>query len=167
MEAKTRRKYTRQLDHVPILYAGYDFGSYNEAVMINSCQDGMYFESGTPVQPQRDIFIKILKERHKGFESEQYKAFRARVKWCCQLAGGKIQIYGTGVQYTAKSHLVYGTNILNSNYLCDYCDHIVTDRRVHLTESGLVLCKDCLNYIETLPDSIVNAVERVLKGNVV
>ena len=34
MEAKTRRKYSRYFDHVPILYAEYDSKSYDKAVMV-------------------------------------------------------------------------------------------------------------------------------------
>jgi len=119
MKTQTRRRYRRRPDHVPILYAGYDFERYNEAVMVNSCQDGMYFESDAPIRPQCDIYIKIHEDRLNGFESMQYKAFRARVKWCSQLAGGNMQRYGTGVQYTVKSHLQYGLNVLNSDYFRD------------------------------------------------
>jgi hypothetical protein len=167
MDAKTRRKYSRYFEHVPILYAGYDSESYCEALMLNRCPDGMYFESESPIQPQCDLYIKIQKDLPRGSESEPYNAFRAKVKWCCQLAGGKMQCYGAGVQYTAKGHLKYGTNIRHSDYPCDYCDKRDSDRLIHRTESGLMLCTDCLHYIEKLPNNILNAVERFLKGNVV
>jgi hypothetical protein len=166
MKTQTRRKFRRQTTQVPILYGGCDYEGYNRAVMINSCRDGMYFESGTPNRPQSNIFIKIYVDLPISIACEQYKAFRARVKWCCQLAGGEKQCYGTGVQYLVKSHLLYGTNILNADYLCDYCDQRITDRLIHRTESGLILCVGCLQHIETLPYNMVNAVERVLIGNV-
>ena len=148
------------------MYGGCDYESYNRAVMINSCHDGMYFESVTPSRPQTNIFIKIYVDLPKSFASEQYKAFRARVKWCRQFTAGEKHFYGTGVQYLVKSHLLYGANILNADNLCDYCDQQITDRLIHRTESGLILCNSCLQHIETLPGNMVNAVERVLMGNV-
>ena len=166
MMEQTRRKHHRQHNKVPILYGDCDCESYSEAVMINSCRDGMYFESDKPTRPQSDLFIKITANRPKGISGERYKAFRAKVKWCNQLVSGEEQFYGTGVQYLVKSHLRYGANIPNSEYHCDYCDHRISDRSVHRTESGLMLCRGCLHHIETLPDHMVNAVERVLIGNV-
>ena len=167
MVTKTRRKCSRHFGNVPILYAGYDSECYNKAVMRNSSPDGMYFESNSPIQPRDDLYIKIQGQRSRSIEPEPYEAFRARVKWCSELAGDKMPNYGAGVQYTAKSHFLYGTNILNSNFLCDYCDHPIKDRLIHRTDSGLTLCKDCLEYIEKLPSSMVKAVERFLIGNVV
>ena len=90
MEAKTRRKYSRNFDHVPILYAGYDSKSYNRAVMRNSCADGMYFESDSPIQPTGDLYIKIQGDWPGSDVPGQYKAFRARVKWCRQVTADKM-----------------------------------------------------------------------------
>ena len=166
MKEQTRRKHLRQAIQVPILYGRCDCESYRKAVMINSCRDGMYFESDKPTRPQSDLFIKISANRPKGLSGEEYKAFRAKVKWCSPLVGGKQQCYGTGVQYLAKSYLRYGANIPNSQYHCDYCDQRIPDRLIHRTESGLMLCQGCLHHIETLPGHMVIAVERVLMGNV-
>ena len=167
MMTKTRRKCSRHFGNVPIIYAGYDSTGYNKAVMRNSSTDGMYFESDSPIQPSVDLYIKIQEQRSRSIDPESYEAFRARVKWCSELAGSKIAYYGAGVQYIAKSHFLYGTNILNSNFLCDYCDNRIKDRLIHRTDSGLTLCRDCLEYIEKLPSSMVKAVERFLLGNVV
>ena len=166
MKTQKRRKYRRQHIQEPILYGGCDCESYSKAIMINSCRDGMYFESDKPTRPQTDLFIKIAANRHKGIAGEQYKAFRAKVKWCSQLANGEKKFYGTGVEYLAKSYLLYGANIPNYKYYCDYCDQRIADQFVHRTESGLMLCQRCLQHIETLPGHMVIAVERVLIGNV-
>lgn len=53
------------------------------------------------------------------------------------------------------------------NDFCDFCEEKLTDRPVHKTETGLVLCPDCLQYMETLPGSIEASLERFLLGNVV
>ncbi|MGD9138793.1 MAG: hypothetical protein PVH42_18665 [Desulfobacterales bacterium] len=167
MATLTRRKYPRYSDHVPILFAGYSFQSYSTAVMHNSCVDGMYFESDAPLKPKFEMYIKIQRPRPIVSEPEPYKAFRAKVKWCRQVTGGKKPRYGIGAQFTAKSHLSYGLNINNSHNLCDFCEKKVTERLIHQTEIGLLLCLDCCNFMETLPGSIEESLERFLLGNVV
>ena len=167
MEAKTRRKYSRYFDHVPILYAGYDSKSYDKAVMRNSCTDGMYFESDSPIQPTGDLYIKIKGHRPGSDVPEQYKDFRARVKWCRQVTADKMPCYGIGVQFTAKSHLSYGINSTDPDCLCDFCENRSSSKLIHRTETGMQLCPDCLHHMETLPRSIEEAVERFLLGNVV
>jgi len=167
MMNKTRRKYSRYVDHVPILYAGYDSESYKKAVMRNSCSDGMYFESDSPIQPTGDLYIKIQGDWPGSDVPEQYKAFRARVKWCRQVTADKMPCYGFGVQFTAKSHLAYGINKTNSDCLCDFCENRSSSKSIHRTETGMQLCPDCLHHMETLPRSIEEAVERFLLGNVV
>jgi len=167
MMTKTRRKYYRYFDHVPILYAGSDSKNYNKALMRNSCSDGMYFESDSPIQTTGDLYIKIKDHRPGINVPEKYKAFRARVKWCRQVRADKVPCYGIGVQFTAKSHLSYGVNIPNSDCLCDFCENRSSSKLIHRTETGMQLCPDCLYYMETLPRSIEEAVERFLLGNVV
>jgi len=167
MTTLMRRKYPRYSDHLPILYAGNSSQSYSKAVMHNSCVDGMYFESDAPLEPKFDLYIKVQRHRPMCFESEPFKAFRAKVKWCRQVTSGKIPRYGIGAQFTAKSHLSYGINITNSDHPCDVCEKKVADRQIHQTETGLLLCPDCCHYIESLPGAIEESVERFLLGNVV
>ena len=167
MMTKTRRKYSRYFDHVPILYAGYDSKGYMKAVMRNICSDGMYFESGSPIQPTGDLYIKIQGHRPVSDVPEQYKAFRAKVKWFRQLTADMMPYYGVGVQFIAKSHLSYGINSTDSDCLCDFCENRSSIKLIHRTETGIQLCPDCLHHMETLPRSIEKAVERFLLGNVV
>ena len=134
-----RRKYSRYFDDVPILYAGYESERYYKAVMRNCCLDGMYFESDSPLRPTGSIFIKIQKHQSISSVPDSYRAFRARVKWSRKLTGGTMPCYGTGVQYTAKSHFYYGINKKNTGYLCDYCENKVTNSLIHRTETGLTL----------------------------
>ena len=167
MASETRRKYPRIRRHISILYAGYDSECYYNAMMLNSCPEGMYFKSDAPVQPECDLFIKINDHRRGSGMPAQYKAFRAKVKWCHKVMGDKVPCYGIGVQYTAKSHLLYGTNCSNSDCLCDYCENRSPTKLIHLTETGLQLCPSCLQHIEALPRSVEESVERFLLGNVV
>jgi hypothetical protein len=167
MMTKTRRKYSRYFDHVPILYAGFDSKSYDRAVMRNSCADGMYFESNSPIPLSGDLYIKIQDHRPVSDTTEQYKDFRARVKWSRQMTADKMPFYGIGVQFTAKSHLSYGINSTNSDCPCDFCENRSSSKLIHRTETGMQLCPDCLQHMETLPRSIEEAVERFLLGNVV
>ncbi|MDZ7598757.1 MAG: hypothetical protein U5J82_10825 [Desulfobacterales bacterium] len=167
MTNTTGRSFSRNSDWAPVLYAGYDSKGYRQGVMHNYCQDGMYFESDAPLPPQLDLYIKVRRQQPIDFEPEPCKNFRAKVKWCRQVAGGEVPLYGIGVQFTAKSHLAYGTNIPNSNRPCDFCEQRGAGRLFHQTETGLLLCPDCFHHMEALPNSIETALERFLLGNVV
>ena len=167
MSTVTKRKYPRYADCAPILYAGHSFNSYSEAVMYNSCFDGMYFETDSLLQPESDLYIKVQKCLTRGFGFDQCRDFRAQVKWCCQVTEGKNPRFGIGVHFSARSHLSYGINIENSGYSCDRCEKRVTDGPIHRTESWLFLCSSCLRYMEALSGNHVKAVEEFLLGNVV
>lgn len=161
-----RRKYSRRLKNIPIIYVEHSAKTYCKAIMCNSSEDGMYFESYSPIQSSTDLYIKCQDCRHEISEPEPFKAYRARMKWCQQVSGIQPMRFGIGVQYAAKSHLLYGINIDNGNNLCDFCENLIADRTVHLTETGLLLCLPCLHYLESLSLSAEKAVERFLIGNV-
>ncbi len=167
MSTVTKRKYPRYADCAPILYAGYNFNRYSEAMMHNSCFDGMYFETDSLLQPESELYIKVQKGLTRSFESDPCKDFRARVQWCRPVTATEEPGYGTGVHFIAKSHLSYGINIENSGYSCDRCEKRVTDGPIHRTESWLFLCSSCLRYMEALSGNHVKAVEEFLLGNVV
>jgi PilZ domain len=167
MKPLTRRKYSRHPHQIPIMYAEYDSDDYRAAMMHNYCPEGMYFESESPIRPSSDLFIKIQRRRRRIIGAPPFKAFRARMKWCQPVPEGRVRSYGIGVQFTAKSHLMYGINIRNSNDPCDFCENAATDRLVHRSAIGLLLCLSCLDYMESLPQAAENAVERFLIGNVV
>ena len=167
MATMTRRKYPRYSDHAPILYAGYTAQSYCEAMMHNSSFDGMYFESGTSLDPKCDLFIKAQQHLTRISEPDSCNDFRAIVKWCHPVLVGEKPGYGVGVQIVVRSHLSYGLNTENSGYICDRCEKRVTDKLIHRTASWLLLCQDCLHYMESLPNVLEKSVERFLLGNVV
>jgi hypothetical protein len=167
MSNQERRKHTRSFEQQPIVYSEFDQQKYTPAIMHNNCPDGMYFESEQPVHTEFDIFIKIKALRRSIARPVPFVAFRAKVRWCREMKNESPHRYGIGVQYMAKSHLSYGTNIQNANFRCDYCDHQTSDRLVHQTETGLVLCQPCLSYVESLPPAAADAVENLLIGNVI
>jgi hypothetical protein len=167
MTTLKRRKYPRYSDHAPIVYAGYSSQSYSQALMHNSCFDGMYFETGNSLEPDCDLFIKVQQDLTRSSEPDSRKYFRAKVKWCHQITIDGKTGYGIGVQFIARSHLSYGVNIKNSDYICNLCEEKVSDRLIHQTESWLILCQDCLHYMESLPGILEKNLERNLLGNVI
>ena len=57
--------------------------------------------------------------------------------------------------------------ILYTGYqFCDYCEIRITDKFIHQTESGLLLCTDCCHHMESMPSVFEEALERFLLGNV-
>jgi hypothetical protein len=167
MKIMTRRKYPRRTNDVPILYAENNAKEYCQAVMRNFSREGMYFESDSPIRSSQDLFIKWQPHRFGTLAPAPYRAFRAKMKWCQRVVGNPTLRYGIGVQYAAKSHLLYGLNIPSTDCRCDFCTHRVIDPSVHLTETGLHLCRECLHFMESLCPIAEKAVERFLIGNVI
>lgn len=64
-------------------------------------------------------------------------------------------------------HYSDGIYINNSDHPCDFCEKKIADRQIHQTETWLLLCPDCLLYMETLPRVLEESVERFLLGNVI
>lgn len=58
-------------------------------------------------------------------------------------------------------------NCHNPVQQCDFCEEKTASRPAHQTDCGLFLCPDCLHYMENLPGSIGESLERFLVGNVV
>jgi hypothetical protein len=163
----SRRKNVRRPDRLPILYAHYHSQNYKQGVMHNICPDGMYFESESPLRSGNDLYIKGSGHDLKGFGGDLHRAFRAELKWSRELQEDRMARYGFGVQFIAKSHLLYGINLANCNYPCDCCEERVADQRMHQTDTGLFLCPKCLRYMESLPKFIEHLLERRLLGNVI
>jgi hypothetical protein len=83
-------------------YAGYNNKSkayYTPAVMYNYTTQGIYFESDYALQPGSDVHIKVEdqpKGRHIIGADKRYKA---KVKWCKEIAESDPSRFGVGVQY--------------------------------------------------------------------
>ena len=167
MTARTRRKYQRWYDKAPISYAGANASHYHPAVMHNSSCDGLYFESEASLDRDHDLFIKAQRNLSHNTETNPYRNFRAKVKWCRQLIAEENSGYGIGVQFTARSHLSYGINLENAGNRCDLCDQRIEEGPIHRTEKWLFLCPSCLRYMESLPAGCERILERFLLGNVV
>ncbi|MEE4265032.1 MAG: PilZ domain-containing protein [Desulfobacteraceae bacterium] len=75
----------------------YSTTSKNEALsanMFNCSEGGLYFESGSPLDPGADVVISGV---------EKDRLFRASIKWCKRVGPTDKRIYGIGAQYREKA----------------------------------------------------------------
>lgn len=168
MPANTKRAYARCVCEVPIIYKEYDTGKYHHAKIYNSSTGGMYFESDHSVQPESDIYIKMINYAPDTSGPEVFKAYRARVKWCNKRSKTGTYCYGIGIQYLDKSHTVYGGNVHGSSCSCDLCGEKVPSEGILENEDLVCLCMDCFNYLEGFPEGwIKESIKKFLIGNVI
>ncbi len=83
-------------------YAGYkkENSYFTPAKMCNYSIDGMYFESDYAIQPGSDICIAKVKSSPVKCGSEVSDSYRAKVRWCKEIADSNPSCYGIGVQYS-------------------------------------------------------------------
>ena len=77
------------------LKAPIKFSTTNEneacnANMFNCSEGGLYFETGSPIEPGIDVVVS-------GAEHDSF--FRANIKWCKRVGPKDKTIYGIGAQY--------------------------------------------------------------------
>jgi hypothetical protein len=166
MNTPTGRRFTRHPHRAPVLYGGGAKG-YRRGVMLNSCPDGMYFESDAPLPPQLDLSIKVLRHQPGGVETGPEDGLRARVKWCDQVANDEAPRYGIGVQFTARRGFACGPSLSAAGRACDFCEQRDAGELFRHIESGVLLCPDCRHHLENLPECTQTALVGFLLGNVV
>jgi hypothetical protein len=167
MTTPTGRKFSRRTYRAPVLYAGADARGYRRGVMLNSCPDGMYFESDAPLTPHSDLSIKVLRHQPGGVETGPDEGLRARVKWCAQVANDEAARYGIGVQFTARKGFACGPSLPAAGRACDFCEQREAGEVFRHIDSGLLLCPDCRHHLASLPECVQAALVGFLLGNAV
>ena len=74
----------------PIQYIPANANEPRRADMFNCSEGGLYFETGTPIDPGVDVVVSGI---------EHAKFFKAKTKWCKRVGPKDKNIYGVGAQY--------------------------------------------------------------------
>ncbi len=74
----------------PIKYSTTSAREARSANMFNCSDGGLYFETGSPLEPGIDVVVS-------GVENDRF--FRATIKWCKRVGPMDKTIYGIGAQY--------------------------------------------------------------------
>ena len=168
MPANTKRSYARCVCEVPIMYTDYDTEKYHHAKIYNSSLGGMYFESDHSLQPESDIYIKMINYAPDAPGPEAYRTYRAKVKWCKKIDKSISYRYGIGIEHMTKSHLVYDRSVEGDTYSCDLCGIEVPSGEIQNTDDFVFLCISCFNYLGELPEGkIKESINDFLLGNVI
>jgi len=79
----------------PIKYSTTSENEARNAHMFNCSEGGLYFETGSPLDPGVDVVVS-------GVEKDRF--FRASIKWCKRVGPIDKRIYGIGAQYYEKAY---------------------------------------------------------------
>jgi len=74
----------------PIKYRSTSGNEARNANMFNCSEGGLYFETGSPLDPGVDVVVS-------GVEKDRF--FQASIKWCKRVGPKDKSIYGVGAQY--------------------------------------------------------------------
>lgn len=168
MHAYTKRAYARCAYEAPIMYTDYDTGKYYHAQIYNNSPRGMYFESDHSLQPELDIYIKMVNYAPGKSGPEAYRAYRAKVKWCKRIDKSTLNRYGIGIEYIPKGHIFNDRDVYGATHTCDLCGTEMSSGEIQKTDDYVLLCISCFNYLEDLPEGkIKESIKNFLLGNVV
>lgn len=168
MTAYTKRAYPRCAHEAPIMCTDYDTRKYYHAKIYNSSLEGLYFESYKSLQPESDIYIKMINYAPDTPGPEAYRAYRAKVKWCKKIDKSVPYRYGIGIKHSAISHMVYDRSVQNDTYSCNLCGTEMPSGEIQETDDFVFLCISCFNCLEGLREGkIKESIKDFLLGNVI
>jgi hypothetical protein len=158
----TQRIHSRIYHEVPIQFAAFNTEDYRDAITLNSCANGMYFESNHRVSPDLDIYIKMVDDLPIMNGTEAYNFYRAKVIWCRDFGQTEGHRYGAGVQYKVKRNMA-----CELTCFCSLCGENIPCGKIHKADEFVYLCPDCLKKYQSLYDKKAKAsVEDLMIGNV-
>lgn len=162
MAAHIKRAYLRNYYEALIMHANFNLENYCDAKTYNSSVAGMYFESNYILHQNSDICIKTGNYLPDTDGPEAYRFYRAKVRWCKDMAKGDAHLYGIGVQYLVKSHIVGGPS-----YSCGLCGENIPYGKIHIIDDFVYLCSGCFKQFEGLSDKMIKkSIEDFIIGNV-
>lgn len=150
------RAFTRNEHKARITYSDYNHReNHFHAVMLNSSEGGMYFESEERLEPGMDLWIQIEDLSSDIHGMQAYNGYRAEVMWCRKIyKEGGSTCYGTGVRFMVN--------------ICGQCGQKVAYSDIHKLENFLFLCSNCVKQLESLPDGLIKeSFHNYLLGNVI
>lgn len=73
--------------------------THDYARMGNYSQNGIYFESDTPLEKGDWIFFKLSDFLDEKYEPHILRGYGAKIKWCKELSASETFTYGLGAEY--------------------------------------------------------------------
>lgn len=97
MSGDDNRVSKRLSKEAPVTIESCDTGEQFSGRMYNYSADGMYIETDHPLQPGAEIRVAV----RKSATGPDFDNFRAKVRWCEEIAGAVVlHHYGVGLQYS-------------------------------------------------------------------
>jgi len=88
-KTEDKRHQNRNGFDTPVVYTDGASDHYHDAVMCNFSEDGMCFESDTPMEPGTELYIKTV---------DFCSTNKCKVAWCHKIGSGDDEKYDIGLK---------------------------------------------------------------------
>lgn len=147
-----KRAFMREEIQLRIRYTEPKKENFTEAMMYNSSEGGLYFETRYALSPGQEILIHLVDRQT--YAPEKPDQFRARVMWCRQTERDGADAYGVGVRFFIT--------------ICDQCESEVLPKEIHPTDLGIFLCSACMQRLMRMSEGhMKEGIKKYLLGNVI
>ena len=164
----TPRARARTQCNAEMKFAKIEAGVYVESRTYNFSEEGLYFETESPLEPESDVCIVMTKYAPDKTGPESYQSYFARTKWCRKLPHAGKPAYGIGVEFRGNCHQRPKIESAKICCCCDLCYHLVPVNEIHQMDEYVFLCNGCFEQLGGLPDGeLKDSLERRILGNVI
>ncbi len=156
MTNSNKRSHKRVYYEAPITYSKHSEKGDHDATMYNISSGGMYFESDHALRRGVSVYIRMINfSPYSYIPGAAYKTYVARVVWCKKTSDPFV--YGIGVCYIARGHIVQSDLFYKLGNRCDLCKKKISSGELHKTEGALALhlCPSCFKQLGELVDGDV------------
>jgi hypothetical protein len=163
MTQHRKRAKKRFTFEAPIVYSVYNSKEFQKAHLKNYSSDGMRIEDSIHLEPDTYISIKIIKPLPKNGAVEDFRHYRAKIKWCrCEDVLDKT-VCGKGVQHVAKCSYEKAPI-----YYCALSGEEIPEGELRLIDDFVYLRRECYQQYTELPNGFIKkALKNYMDGNVV
>ena len=167
MQTQSRRKSERHPSEAPVQYIYRQPDCYYNSQIVNYSEDGLYFRSFQPLEPNSQIRIIMPNYSSGASGPEAYQSYMAAVRWCQKISDDKLPQFGVGVEILEKSHERLANTGPQARQTCDGCDTELQAASVCRINGSICLCPDCFDRLEKIPEGKVKSdIKRILDGNI-
>ena len=161
-----QRDSTRDLCHIPLLFARQQSQTYHEATVFNISEEGMYLEAQRKLSAGDDIRIRLTDTDAHGLEKPCIEMNNATVVWCAEVEKYGRQLFGAGISFSAVDIIVPEEDFSDIEYHCDMCGKRMSAGEFKKIQDSICLCPICHEYLNSFPESLRKwCIERFLMGN--
>jgi len=117
--------------------------------LYNFCQEGVYFESHHPIEPDKETTIVMPDLLAESPTLTDYVGYRVQIRWCNKLQQKRELKYGVGARLLVKTNdLTKAAALLRQHSGCDFCGQKLMEGSICRINGTACLCLACYEKLE-------------------